>query len=202
MTIWFTADTHFWHYHIIELAGRPFGYSKALNREEACIQMNEALIERWNDKVKKDDHIYHLGDFAFAGTGKCKDIFDRLNGRKYLIRGNHDGNSQCKQAWEWVKDYHVAHCEANYQDDEGEIIQCHQPIVLCHYPLLSWNGMAHGSWHLHGHCHGSLRDAGGLRLDVGVDCNDYYPVSFNDIRNKMLLRSVVPVGHHIPKEKK
>src|SRR3990167_8050022 len=139
MTIWFTADTHFWHYHIIELAGRPFGYSKALNREEACIQMNEALIERWNDKVKKDDHIYHLGDFAFAGTGKCKDIFDRLNGRKYLIRGNHDGNSQCKQAWEWVKDYHVAHCEANYQDDEGEIIICFavsHMIILYPFPCL------------------------------------------------------------------
>ena len=203
MSIFFTADTHFWHFSIISLCGRPVvegtwegNVPGWMSREEACIAMNNLLIQRWNSVVEKDDQVYHLGDFAFAGTAKGQQIFERLNGRKFLIRGNHDGNSQRKQSWEWVKDYYQLKEQMSYETDEGEIKHYVQSIVLFHYPILSWDGIHHGAWHLHGHCHGSLPDTGGLRLDVGVDCNNWYPISLEEIQQKMSLRSVVPAGDH------
>ena len=55
MTAFFTGCTHFSHDNIIRLAGRPFADVN---------EMNEALVERWNAKVRPTDVVYHLGDFA------------------------------------------------------------------------------------------------------------------------------------------
>ena len=64
-----------------------------------------------------------------------------------------------------------------------------QKIVLCHYPIADWQGMSHGSWHLHGHIHSSggaynefNRKQGLLRYDVGCDANGHSPVSFDELR--------------------
>ena len=64
-----------------------------------------------------------------------------------------------------------------------------QKIVLSHYPMVDWQGMSHGSWHLHGHIHScggaynkfNLRQ-GLLRYDVGVDANSYAPVSLDELK--------------------
>jgi calcineurin-like phosphoesterase family protein len=53
-------------------------------------EMNETIINNWNQIVKKEDIIYHLGDFGFGSKEELQEIFDRLNGQKYLIMGNHD----------------------------------------------------------------------------------------------------------------
>ena len=78
---WFTADTHFYHEGVIKFCKRP--YSNAA-------EMNEALIDNWNKRVKPRDHIYVLGDFSWNGVQKMKLITQRLNGYKHLVRGNHD----------------------------------------------------------------------------------------------------------------
>lgn len=160
--------------------------------------MNEWLIDRWNSKVKPDDEIWHLGDFFFCGTQKAEAILKRLNGRKKRVRGNHDYGLAKKLDgyFEEIRDYKMLRIQSTYENDQGEEVTYVQPIVLCHFPILSWDGMAHGSWHLHGHCHGSLPDNGSLRLDVGVDPMGYYPVSFDELKAKMALRTVVPVDHH------
>lgn len=190
MTTYFTSDTHFNHSKIIEFCNRP-----ARDRDE----MNEMLIDRWNERVKPGDMIYHMGDFAFCGKTLRKIIINQLNGRKFLVRGNHDPDSN--QWWldagfEWVRDYYKLKETISYEDDEGETKQYVQPIVLCHFPILSWDNMAHGSWHLHGHCHGSLPMSRMMRLDVGVDTNNWYPYSLEEIQKIMVMRSVVPVDHH------
>ena len=59
-----------------------------------------------------------------------------------------------------------------------------QLIVLCHYSMRKWNKSHYGSWHLYGHSHGNLPPLG-LSFDVGVDTNDYYPYSLDDVSNKM-----------------
>jgi calcineurin-like phosphoesterase family protein len=80
--IFFTADTHFNHSNIIHLCGRPFS-----NIE----QMNETLIRNWNSCINNNDEIYILGDFLFKGSGiEAENTINRLNGKKYLIKGNHD----------------------------------------------------------------------------------------------------------------
>lgn len=187
--IYFTSDTHYWHKHIIGYCQRPYPSVEA---------MNEGMIERWNARVNQDDEVWFLGDFAFCGTTKAREIFDRLKGRKHIVLGNHDYQSAKKLPWESMHDYKLIRPHVEYQDDEGEIKQTPHPIILCHFPILSWDGMAHGSWHLHGHCHGSLADSGALRWDVGVDPNGMDPISLPEIQQRMALRTVVPVDHHKP----
>ena len=81
MKIFVTADTHFNHENIIKYCDRPFKNVK---------EMNEAIIKNWNDTVREDDIVYHLGDFGFGTKEELQEIFNRLNGKKYLIMGNHD----------------------------------------------------------------------------------------------------------------
>ena len=61
MTIWLTADTHFFHHNVIRYCNRPY---------ENVDQMNESLIETWNECIKPDDLVYHLGDFGFGNVAK------------------------------------------------------------------------------------------------------------------------------------
>jgi len=80
--IYFIADTHFGHKEIIQYCNRPFSSTD---------EMDEALIENWNKVVKKQDAVWHLGDFALrCDIEKMQQIFSRLNGHKYLVMGNHD----------------------------------------------------------------------------------------------------------------
>lgn len=81
MDIWLTSDTHFDHINIIKYENRPF---------EDNIKMTEELIKNWNSVVKPNDLIFHLGDVFFCKADRMKEIAVQLNGRKILIRGNHD----------------------------------------------------------------------------------------------------------------
>lgn len=169
LLIYFTADPHFCHANVLEYEARPF---------QTTAEMDEALIRNWNAKVLPSDDIYILGDFTLKGPSLANALLERLHGRKFLIRGNHDGFADRKSFRSdllvWVKDYF----ELSWQD---------QYLILCHYPLLSWNGMHRGSFHLHGHQHNKRcynlrsRDDGIRRLDVGVDAQGMSPVSVEDI---------------------
>lgn len=192
--IYFTSDTHFWHKRIIRYCNRP-----AAN----VVEMNELLIERWNERVRPTDEIYVLGDFAFAGKSKIREICKLLNGIKYLIRGNHDAYSsdfwtgEC--GFQWAKDYYKlkVHDVVEVDDFPPRFQQFHQPIILMHFPILSWDNMAHGVWHLHGHCHGSLPNPQNLkRMDIGVDTNNLYPWNYEEIKEIMSARVFQPVDHH------
>src|SRR3954451_20571524 len=90
MAAFFTADTHFGDLHI--LRRRCWATSVA--------DHDEQLIAGWNDRVGPMDEVWHLGDFA-AGASRmcCAEIFERLNGTKRLIRGNHDTNRVLNLPW-------------------------------------------------------------------------------------------------------
>lgn len=171
--IYFTADTHFCHDNIINLSKRPF---------QSGTQMNQVLIQNWNSYVTSRDEVYILGDFLHKGTAsEANQILKRLNGKKYLVRGNHDkflDDPEFEQEhFEWVKDYFVLTYEK-------------QKFVLFHYPILEWQGFFSETIHLYGHVHNSSKDpAQKARLDVlgpravnvGVDVNNYFPVSIKEI---------------------
>lgn len=134
--LYFTSDTHFFHRNIIHLCNRPF---------DSLDAMHEELIARWNTRVTNRDEIYILGDFGFRGTGaESNGILSRLNGRKYLLRGNHDqflDDPDFDEAqFEWIKDYH----SIKYQK---------RKFVLFHYPIWEWDGYCSGAIHLFGHIH-------------------------------------------------
>jgi len=149
--------------------------------------MNNEMIHRWNEVVGKKDEIYILGDFMYRGKAKdANEILSRLNGRKYLIRGNHEKYLDEKdfnyEAFEWVKDYYVLNTEG-------------LKIILFHYPIFSWAASHHGSIHLYGHIHNSgiqypdygekLKLLGPRAINVGVDVNNFYPVSIKEIKERV-----------------
>lgn len=79
--IFLVSDTHFNHTNIIKYCDRPF---------KDITEMNNAIINNWNSIISKEDIVYHLGDFGLGNFDELKKIFDKLNGKKYLIMGNHD----------------------------------------------------------------------------------------------------------------
>ena len=169
MSIYFTADTHFYHKNIIKYEDRPFN---------SIEEMNEVMIKKWNVKVKPTDNIYILGDFIFSDGHTANQLVKRLNGKKFLIKGNHDSflrdNNFDRSLLGWVKDYYL------FKDNNIK-------YILMHYPLAVWDCKHYGSIHLYGHVHSNKDNHHPLLMDlgkaynVGVDVNNYEPVSVNEI---------------------
>jgi calcineurin-like phosphoesterase family protein len=181
MNTWFTSDTHFGHARIIDYCKRPF---------KDVEEMDAELIRRWNAVVKPGDTVYHLGDFALAKVAKkVPGYLERLNGQIHLIYGNHDAKQlKSLEGFADVKAY-------------KEIKVGEQNIILCHYAFRVWNKSHYGSWNLHGHSHGSLkRDFKMKQLDVGVDCWNYAPISFEEVAREMEKSTFGPVDYHGDKE--
>lgn len=168
--IYFIADTHFGHENIIKHTKRPF---------ENIKQMDEKIIENWNKKVKPEDEIYIIGDFSWYPEGeKNNEILKKLNGKKYLIKGNHDhflkNKNFNKSNFVWIKEYFVL----RYKNEK---------IILFHYPIEEWDGFYRKSIHIHGHQHNTpdynlkQKKLNLRRYDAGVDANNFTPVSIEEI---------------------
>lgn len=185
MTIYFTSDLHFGHQNVIKYSNRPF---------QTAAEMDHALIKAWNDRVTSSDHIYILGDVSFVDATSTEAILMRLNGQKHLVYGNHDKvlrkNMNLRTYFVECKDI----IDLTVTDDTHPYGKQH--IVLCHYPMLTWNKAHHGSWMLHGHSHGSCKYPypKACIMDVGVDCVGYEPISYEDIRALMVNRE--DIVHH------
>lgn len=168
--IWFTSDTHFFHKNIIRYTNRPFS---------SVEEMNEGIIEEWNSHVGMNDTVYHLGDVAFCGVTKVDEILSRLKGVKHLVFGNHDRGflkkEDFRKHWESIKPY---------QRITG--FSGTPPILLFHFPIAAWDEQGRGSWHLHGHSHGSYEGKGKI-LDVGLDgpFKRMGPINLEEIREYM-----------------
>lgn len=165
----YIADMHFGHSNAILFDHRPFS-----SRDE----MDEVMIKLWNNRVRPDDDVYILGDFAFR-SGKAEQWYLRqLRGRKHLVIGNHDGklleNEKAMSYFESVdKMMHV--------EDQGN------HISLCHFPILQWNGRHKGHLHIYGHIHGTIDEtteiinARGNAFNAGCMINNYAPVSLREL---------------------
>lgn len=181
--IWFTSDTHFSHDNIIKFCGRPYA---------SVQEMDEDLIRRWNERIREDDIVFHLGDFAWGGSAIWTSLLNRLNGHKHLIIGNHD----------------MKNLRSNYAQYFDEITFQKQirvedrTIYLNHYPFLCYGGTYRQKdqliWQLFGHVHSNKSDKSRrhegkdderlkmlfpTQYDVGVDNNGYAPVSFYEVRD-------------------
>jgi len=158
--IFYTSDTHFFHNNIIKYC--PNSRGQFNNVEE----MNEAIIAAWNDKVTDHDIVYHLGDVSFSNIENTAKILSRLKGKINLIPGNHDKTRLTVNT-------NISTVLPQY----CEIKAGKQFFILCHYPILSWNGQSYGAIHLHGHTHGTLAKYHNNALDVGIDARPNYDLS-------------------------
>ena len=164
MSIFFTSDTHFCHKNIIRYCNRPF---------ENTNKMDKQLINLWNSVVKKDDIVYHLGDFSFHNATTSKKILEQLNGHKFLIKGNHD----CRITTAVNQGFDAA-CEL-MTVKIGSL-----PVYLCHYPYkkqeIDDRNLAmledQGNWLICGHVHNAWQQKR-RTINVGVDVWAFTPVS-------------------------
>ena len=163
--IFFTADNHFSHANIIKYENRPF---------DNVHDMNKQMIEKWNETVPDNGIVFVLGDFIFNSS--FNEIKEKLSGRKIFIRGNHD-YKKIAISWPDIVELSVKDNSAprNYME-----------FVLCHYPMMSWNKSFHGAIQLFGHVHSKYIGKDRRHYNVGVDVNDFKPVSYTFIKEMFL----------------
>ncbi len=139
---WFISDTHFGHKNILKLDEEQGSLWSNIHERD------EELIERWNEKVAKEDEVFHLGDFAFLSQKQTTMIAERLNGRKYLMLGNHDKLP--------VKFY------SQFFKVIRQPVPWRDCFVLTHAPIHPM--CLGGRWkvNIHGHVHHSLVRRGGF----------------------------------------
>ncbi|MCR5517936.1 MAG: metallophosphoesterase family protein [Lachnospiraceae bacterium] len=140
---YYISDLHFFHAKLNHAMD---------NRGFADVdEMTEYMIKKWNDKVNDNDEVIIIGDFSMSGRLKTAEVLARLKGRKAIIRGNHDGYLDKKdfahELFEWEADY-------------KEIVDGDRIVILCHYPVMFYNGMYHmnregvsKTYMLYGHVH-------------------------------------------------
>jgi calcineurin-like phosphoesterase family protein len=150
MTTWIVSDHHFNHANIVELSNRPF---------TDWSEMNDAMIDAWNNVVGRKDRVFVLGDFGMDnryGTD-IEHIFKSLHGEKHLVIGNHDEQNKRILTFPWATQTQIVRIKENGRR-----------AIACHYPLLTW---LHPSKNvmLHGHSHNNIQPRTPRTYDVGVD---------------------------------
>jgi len=193
MTVWFTADTHFGHTRILELCNRPF---------KTVEEMNERLVENWNEQVAPDDTTYILGDLALGKLDDSLVYVAMLHGTKLLVPGNHD------RVWsghpkkgkpvrpEDLKRYEEAGLtivdEISTFDYVAQGVGYFaNPWTLCHFPdqgdshdddrFDAWRPALYPKHILvHGHVHNKWL-TNGPRINVGVDVWGFRPVHEDEV---------------------
>jgi calcineurin-like phosphoesterase family protein len=165
------------------------------------------LIKNWNEKANDSTVGFLLGDNVFGHDAEQKmiDILDSMIFKElYIMPGNH--YSGWHQLFEKQK-------ENEYVTNNGKSVFFIPnyieakingvPIVMSHYPIISWNGMSKGSWHLYGHVHGSLSKseigkiytASNFSQEVSVEIFKF-PPNISDIRNAMKNKKISQIDHH------
>lgn len=172
--IFFISDTHWGHANVIKYSNRPFADAN---------EMNEKMLAEWNNIVKPQDIVYHLGDVAFMPFDKLKSYLWKCNGTIHMIRGNHDKMIDQNRT-EILKQGKIASIRDYYELRLPGIPM----IVMLHYGMRVWNKSHYGSIHLYGHSHGNLPPHG-KSVDVGVDCkeitSEYRPIYLDEILSYM-----------------
>lgn len=168
--VFFASDHHFGHEALyskfLDDQGRFTRYQFA-----SASEGDEAMVERHNSVVRTQDRVYFLGDVTFHK--KYLSILNRMNGRKVLIKGNHDNLT--------LKDY------AEYFDDIRGIHQF-KGLVMTHVPIHT-ESLARWRFNVHGHLHTNVVKLADGTVDTRYLCVcmeqiNYTPISLEDVRKK------------------
>lgn len=172
MTTYLTSDTHFGHGGLLSpRMGRPRNF-------RTVEEHDEHLIAAWNNRVCRDDIVWHLGDFAYGcGLAHARAVFDRLNGRKFLVRGNHEQRGE-RLPW----DGPIVDVAKLTVQDRG--MRRGVDLWLSHYAHVTWPDSHRGRIHCFGHSHGAIAPTT-RSLDVGVDDWAYRPVTIGEVLERL-----------------
>lgn len=170
--IWVISDTHFRHEAILtfkDYAGKP-----PRSGFDSADHMDEVMFDNWNSVVKPKDTVYHLGDVLF-GHNKDKwlsDNFNKLNGVKHLVLGNHDNPKFLAPYFRSI---------ALWAELPG--------LVMSHVPLHQQTMQERHRWgegdllNVHGHIHSNPAPDGPYKC-VCVEQINYTPVHLDELTSK------------------
>jgi calcineurin-like phosphoesterase family protein len=170
--VFLVSDTHFGHTGVCRFM-RNDGVTK-LRPWDNADEMDEEMVKRWNETVRPNDKVYHLGDVVI--NRKALKTLGRLNGDKVLIRGNHDifRDDEYRQYFRELRAYHVMN-----------------GMILSHIPIHT-ESLGRFGTNIHGHLHANrvmyqptwrIDDT---RIDpryhcVCVEQTDFRPILFEDV---------------------
>lgn len=161
--IWFISDTHFGHSNILKFKDKEGNPIRSFNN---TFEMDETMVQRWNELVKPADHVWHLGDVTFRYDGYFNNIMSRLNGKLRLVVGNHD-KMKNPNLFKWFEKvvYWRGFREHNFT-------ATHQPNRL--------EGLRDGAFNVHGHIH-EKKMSDPHYINVSVEVRDYAPTHLDQI---------------------
>ena len=170
---WFISDTHFGHKNIIEYCNRPFADPD---------EMNGVLIKRWNERIKPNDTVYHMGDMCMGNYSMIEQVLPQLNGEIHLIKGNHDHKKRLTIYNQQPNIVEIMDLTQVYTDKK--IV-----FVLCHYPVTNgelFEQIVENNreiYVIHGHTHdqGYFFDSDLNVFNVCVDHTNFYPINLNEL---------------------
>ena len=176
------SDTHFGHAGVCRFL-RDDGVTKLRPWDDPA-EMDEAMIKNWNERVRPNDKVYHLGDVVI--NRRSLQTLSRLNGDKVLIRGNHDifRDSEYREYFRELRAYHVL----------NGMILSHIPV---HEASLGRFGV-----NIHGHLHANrVKRARGVDAKTGtvlystendtryhcvcVEQTDFAPILLDDVYKRI-----------------
>lgn len=180
--VFLVSDTHFGHSGVCRFL-REDGVTK-LRPWDNTEEMDEAMIKAWNETVRPNDKVYHLGDVVI--NRKAFKTLHRLNGDKVLIKGNHD-IFRLEEYTPFFRDIRASHVM------DG--------MILTHIPIHK-DGLYRFGTNIHGHLHANrvMMDNGYRKkiidpsyFNVSVECIDFKPILFEDVR-KLIVEQGGTVG--------
>ena len=200
--LWFTSDTHYNHGNICS-ATTQWANPVTLRDFTSLEQMNSHLIANINEKVEHDDILFHLGDWSFGGFDAIQEFRNGIFCKNiHLILGNHDqhianNKGGVQSLFSSVNKY----LDLVVKWNVGTTLQDEARFALMHFPIASWDNMARGAIHLHGHVHfdPSMRLQEGKMMDVGCEGNNLYPIDMSEILSIMRdrpIKSLFSKDHH------
>jgi len=200
--LWFTSDTHYNHANICSSTTK--WTDQVTCREFNTLEhMNAHLVGNINEVVGQDDILFHLGDWSFGGFEQIQKFRDQIVCKNvHLILGNHDHHIEnnrfdCQNLFSSVNKY----LDLTVKWNVGTPFSGEHKFILMHFPIASWDNMARGSIHLHGHVHFTANKRIGLgkMMDVGCDGNNLYPIEMSEVfkllRNQPI-KSLFEFDHH------
>lgn len=161
--LWFTSDTHFGQERTLKLSKRPF---------KTVEDMNLAIISNWNKRIRKNDIVYHLGDFG--------DSFDYLNVLTYgtfnFVKGNYE-RDKIPEIMDQLNEFNNVNI---YDNDECMVDDGKFKFILRHEPITG-KKIPKDMYALFGHVHGRSGAVKENGIEVGIDYYNYCPASQDDI---------------------
>lgn len=169
--VYFTSDWHIGHFNVINLCNRPFA---------TLDQMHDTIINNVNAIVRENDILINCGDTFFKYKGDEFEFLKLINCKNhYMIPGNHDYNMRKRLK------YYRANSPAKEIEYEYHLTIDGQSVSFSHYKFGSYDKSHHGAWQIHGHHHGNIgHDLPNKRIDCGVDCWGFRPISFDLVKEQ------------------